>query len=290
MTLNNLLPTYGNWGGPGWSAGKRTQPGEKIDWDFPVRDGLDALFKAHDWAYYLAEEKAKTDPAAASQIIFNADIALMRDIASGNWDSGLYGALYAPLAELAFGAKSLWDLANIVIDNLDQLSDNDMDGDNYLNGGAGADRLEGGSGNDTYITDNGDKVYDSDGIGHVEFYGMTLSGGTQMEGVANTYAGNGGVYTLDPTNKVLTFTKNGTSIEIYDFDKATNELGIVLEDSDSNLGIDIYGPYVQENTGTAMGAITISRTFDYDVTLRLYTQANTATAGADYTNHLGVAK
>ena len=36
MTLNNLLPTYGNWGGPGWSAGKRTQPGEAIDW---TKDG-----------------------------------------------------------------------------------------------------------------------------------------------------------------------------------------------------------------------------------------------------------
>lgn len=36
MTLNNLLPTYGNWGGPGWSAGKRTQPGEPIDW---TKDG-----------------------------------------------------------------------------------------------------------------------------------------------------------------------------------------------------------------------------------------------------------
>jgi Ca2+-binding RTX toxin-like protein len=79
--------------------------------------------------------------------------------------------------------------------------------DDYLNGGAGSDTLIGGSGNDTYITDNGDKVYDSDGIGHVEFYGMTLSGGTQMEGVANTYEGNGGVYTLDVTNKVLTFTR-----------------------------------------------------------------------------------
>lgn len=159
-----------------------------------------------------------------------------------------------------------------------------------LYGGAGSDTLIGGSGYDTYITDNGDKVYDQDGIGHVEFYGITLTGGTQMEGIANTYEGNGGVYTLNPNNKILTFTKNGTSVEIHNFDKASNELGIVLEDSDSYLGVDIYGPYVQEDEGTAMGAITISRTFDYDVTLRLYTQADTATAGDDYTNHLGVAK
>ncbi|MGE3612531.1 MAG: calcium-binding protein [Sulfurimonas sp.] len=80
-------------------------------------------------------------------------------------------------------------------------------GNDYLDGGTGSDTLIGGLGNDTYITDNGDKVYDQDGIGHVEFYGMTLSGGTQMEGVANTYEGNGGVYTLNPNNKVLTFVK-----------------------------------------------------------------------------------
>ncbi|MGE3612535.1 MAG: hypothetical protein AB7G20_03490 [Sulfurimonas sp.] len=190
------------------------------------------------------------------------------------------------------------DIAGNINDSLQGTAKNDLifgergddtlvgnGGNDVLYGGAGSDTLIGGSGNDTYITDNGDKVYDQDGIGHVEFYGMTLTGGTQMEGVANTYEGNGGVYTLNPNNKVLTFTKNGTSIEIYDFDKATNELGIVLEDSDSYLGVDIYGPYVQEDEGTAMGAITISRTFDYDVTLRLYTQADTATAGADYTNH-----
>jgi len=161
------------------------------------------------------------------------------------------------------------------------------DGNDYLEGGQGSDTLIGGTGYDTYITDNGDKVYDQDGIGHVEFYGMTLTGGTQMEGVANTYAGNGGVYTLDATNKVLTFTdtKNGNSVQILDFDKTNNELGIVLTDLDSNVGIDIYGPQFQEDDGIASGALTISRTFDYDVTVRLYTQADTATAGDDYANH-----
>lgn len=100
------------------------------------------------------------------------------------------------------------DVADILIDHNggnDTLIGNG--GDDYLDGGAGSDTLIGGSGYDTYITDNGDKVYDQDGIGHVEFYGMTLSGGTQMEGVANTYEGNGGVYTLNPSNKVLTFVK-----------------------------------------------------------------------------------
>ncbi|OHD85168.1 MAG: hypothetical protein A2Y52_03915 [Sulfuricurvum sp. RIFCSPLOWO2_02_43_6] len=121
MTLNELLPTYGYWGGPGWSAGERTPPGIEPNWNYGVYDSLDALFLKHDQAYWDAEQH----PDRASQIIFDADIALMRDIASGNWDSGLYGALYAPLAEAAFAGKSLWNLANMVKDELDQVDNED---------------------------------------------------------------------------------------------------------------------------------------------------------------------
>jgi len=151
-------------------------------------------------------------------------------------------------------------------------------GDDILNGGAGSDTLVGGTGYDTYIAGNGDKVYDEDGNGHVEFAGVTLSGGREMEGSPGVYEGDGGIYTLDAANRVLTFTRGGESVEIHDFDKENSELGIELIDSDVTVGIDIYGPIALESDGVAKGALTISKTFDHDVTVRLYTQDGTATA------------
>ncbi len=65
-------------------------------------------------------------------------------------------------------------------------------GDDYLDGGADSDTLIGGTGYDTYIAGNGDKVYDEDGNGHVEFAGVTLSGGREMEGSPGVYEGDGG--------------------------------------------------------------------------------------------------
>ncbi|MDD2829543.1 MAG: hypothetical protein PHW18_08225 [Sulfuricurvum sp.] len=131
MTLNEIVPTYGYWGGPGWSAGERTPPGKEPDWNYGVYDGLDALFLKHDKAYWEAEKKAVADPVVAAQMIFDADIALLSDIANGNWDSGLYGVLYAPLAELAFGAKSLWDLAHVALAQLDTLGGKDWKNDPF---------------------------------------------------------------------------------------------------------------------------------------------------------------
>ena len=45
--LSWLIPTYGNWGGPGWSGGTRFGP----DWDVPPVDSLDEILKIHDWNY-----------------------------------------------------------------------------------------------------------------------------------------------------------------------------------------------------------------------------------------------
>ncbi|MDO9265545.1 MAG: hypothetical protein Q7U00_00525, partial [Sulfurimonas sp.] len=123
MTLNQLVPTYGSWGGPGWSAGERTQDGKPINWSIPGDNDLDTLFKAHDLAYYNAENEP--NPVKAAKIIFYADVALLRDIqALENSNIGLYGELYQPLAMIAFGDKSLWDLAQIALAQLEQLGAN----------------------------------------------------------------------------------------------------------------------------------------------------------------------
>lgn len=54
-----LVPTYGNWGGPGWSGGTRSGPA----WGVEAVDDLDAAFKAHDKAYYYASSHAERSDA-----------------------------------------------------------------------------------------------------------------------------------------------------------------------------------------------------------------------------------
>lgn len=46
-----ILPSYGNWGGPGWSSGFWHQDPALTDWECPAVDGMDAMFKEHDRAY-----------------------------------------------------------------------------------------------------------------------------------------------------------------------------------------------------------------------------------------------
>lgn len=65
MTANSrlwwqyLFPRYGNWGGPGWSAGC-WNPTE-TDWFVPTIDAMDELFKRHDWSYQHNEDLDAAD-------------------------------------------------------------------------------------------------------------------------------------------------------------------------------------------------------------------------------------
>jgi len=46
------LPTYGNYGGPGYSNGEvLSSPNQPVDYSAPPVDGLDELFLFHDMAY-----------------------------------------------------------------------------------------------------------------------------------------------------------------------------------------------------------------------------------------------
>lgn len=72
---------WGNWGGPGWSDGHKTYPGENINWDGPVTDAVDAVFRDHDHAYdnaikkYEASEKNSADKQQYWKEIIAADKA-----------------------------------------------------------------------------------------------------------------------------------------------------------------------------------------------------------------------
>jgi len=74
MTMNSIIPTYGNWGGPGWSAGERTLPNGKIDWSVIGVDELDEIFKKHDFNYNEADKPENSN--IKEELIYYADIEL----------------------------------------------------------------------------------------------------------------------------------------------------------------------------------------------------------------------
>lgn len=46
-----LIPKYGNWGGPGYSAGIWNNDPTKTDWNVPALGPMDQAFKDHDRVY-----------------------------------------------------------------------------------------------------------------------------------------------------------------------------------------------------------------------------------------------
>lgn len=46
-----FCPTYGNWGGPGWSAGCWNNDPAQTNWSVPPADYMDCMFRDHDRAY-----------------------------------------------------------------------------------------------------------------------------------------------------------------------------------------------------------------------------------------------
>jgi len=50
--IQSLVPTHGNYGGPGWTGRKRTGCGEPPDFSKPPQDAIDICFKEHDKCYF----------------------------------------------------------------------------------------------------------------------------------------------------------------------------------------------------------------------------------------------
>jgi hypothetical protein len=98
------VPTYGEYGGSGYTAGQYSTPGAPTDptlYDTvkPI-DPLDALFRVHDIAYDPV--LSGTDPLDRAQ----ADVALIegiQHIPNGHLDAD--AAIYGGLATLAFVAQ-----------------------------------------------------------------------------------------------------------------------------------------------------------------------------------------
>ena len=56
-----VLPTYGNWGGPGWSGGAYIDDPKHMNWLVQPIDAVDAAFYRHDWKYQHGYDRRKAD-------------------------------------------------------------------------------------------------------------------------------------------------------------------------------------------------------------------------------------
>src|SRR6266496_2171695 len=73
-----FMPTYGNWGGEGWSGGEYIAPGQPVNRNVTGIDPLDDVFKAHDIAY---EDAQVSSPGPAYRdAIIAADVQLLIDM------------------------------------------------------------------------------------------------------------------------------------------------------------------------------------------------------------------
>ena len=135
------------------------------------------------------------------------------------------------------------------------------EGADRLVGGAGAaDYLVGGAGADTYIyksEDQADLIWDEDGDGHIEYDGMTLSGGRGKSKNARIFHDNpdapdytysvSGDMSAGPVTLTISRKKGGGQLTVFDF--YDGDLGIHLEDGEDQPPKAPRPPTPQERPG-----------------------------------------
>jgi hypothetical protein len=108
---------YKNWGGPGFSDGHYTLPGENINWNGLTDGPVDAQFRDHDHGYYDAESayagsyKFESDRVRYWEAIKAADIALVLELQrlQAEGSLGYQDAAVAQQAKAAFLLKLISD-------------------------------------------------------------------------------------------------------------------------------------------------------------------------------------
>ena len=90
------IPTYGNYGGPGYTAGTLGGTTPPPPPNPPPVDALDALFYQHDFVFQQFNDGVITDPAAliqaSAQLVLEMSALTYTDPGSPNYDpaAGLY--------------------------------------------------------------------------------------------------------------------------------------------------------------------------------------------------------
>jgi len=91
-----IIPTYGRWGGAGWSGGEWVNYPELTNWNIKPKDDMDKLFKEHD--YYYQHCGKLTSFADVNLIIGLVDLNI----------SGFYKNAYKTCAIVAFCIKLIF--------------------------------------------------------------------------------------------------------------------------------------------------------------------------------------
>jgi len=113
---NSWVPTYGNWAGPGYSGGERTEtPNEAIG---PAKNAIgeisqvDAAAKTHDLSYHNAQGKPNE-----AELKVEADMQLLCDLANADTSKmSADEAFYASLIAREFSQKIALDLHKLGLD------------------------------------------------------------------------------------------------------------------------------------------------------------------------------
>jgi len=96
------IPTYGNYGGPGYSNGQvLSSPDQPVDYSAPPVDPLDALFRFHDMAY----------DSRSTLVRAEGDLALIQGI------QGLSLGLLSPEQSLYAGAAIVFGIQQLALVN-----------------------------------------------------------------------------------------------------------------------------------------------------------------------------
>ena len=96
------IPTYGNYGGPGYSNGQvLSSPDQPVDYSAPPVDALDALFRFHDMAY----------DSPSTLVRAEGDLALIKGI------EGLSSGQLPPEQSLYAGAAILFGIQQLALVN-----------------------------------------------------------------------------------------------------------------------------------------------------------------------------
>ena len=105
------IPTYGNYGGPGYTAGTFGGTTPNPPPNPPPVDQLDGLFYQHDLVFQQFQDGVITDPAAlvqaSVQLVFDMSALTYTDPGSPNYDPA--AGLYEGLGTLAVVSQLLVD-------------------------------------------------------------------------------------------------------------------------------------------------------------------------------------
>ncbi|WP_207500909.1 hypothetical protein, partial [Campylobacter geochelonis] len=154
--------------------------------------------------------------------------------------------------------------------------------DNY------ADELRGFSGFDTYYVGDKDIIEDSDGIGMINFNGITLKGAKLEKGSTNRYKDKEGNTYIRKEDGFKYEGKDGKTLTVNSkFEENTQSgvityttLGVVLNDND--IVVNVSNPTQQEVKGYIEFIISLDEVSSKDLTFRLKSIKGSATETIDY--------